>query len=287
MNIDQAIGVAAKTVEDPAGRKVMVLGDREAMDIGSRYGFELPAIYHRALEMEILPHRYLRNRDAITPAMQLRLAESRVAVIGAGGLGGNVILLLARIGVGSLVVVDGDVFDESNLNRQALCRVENIGRPKTTEAAIAVASVNPGVEVSAHHVKLGPDNGKEILAGTRVVVDGLDNVKDRFVVQKLARDLGIPLVHGAVAGFEGQVMSIMPDDPGLELLYGSDSERWQTKDRPEAVLGVPGVAPSLIATLQVMEVIKLLLDRGLPLRNRMLRVDLETGEFNAIVFREA
>jgi len=287
MEIDQAIDESARVIEDPAGRKVMVLGDREALDIAEQYGLKLPDIYRRALEKEIVPHRYLRNRDALTPAMQLRLAESRVAVIGAGGLGGNVIFLLARIGIGHLVVVDGDVFDESNLNRQAICRTENIGRPKATEAAIAVAAVNPGIDVSCHQVRLDPDNGKEILSGSQVVVDGLDNVGDRFVVEKLAKDLAIPLVHGAVAGFEGQVMSILPGDSGLELLYGSDDKRWQTKDRPEAVLGVPGVAPSLIATLQVMEVIKLLLKRGRPLRNRILRVDLETGEFHGIVFGEA
>ncbi len=286
MKIDQAIGEASKTIEDPAGRKVRVLGDREALDVAAQYGLDLPNIYHRALKREILPHRYLRNRDALTPDMQLRLAESRVAVIGAGGLGGNVILLLARIGIGHLVVVDGDVFDESNLNRQALSRTENIGRSKASEAAIAVASVNPGIEVSVHEVKLDPDNGKEILTGTQLVVDGLDNVSDRFVVERLAKDLGIPLVHGAVAGFEGQVMSIFPGDPGLELLYGTDDRRWQTKDRPEAVFGVPGVAPSLVAALQVMEVIKLLLKRGRPFRNRMLRVDLETGEFHGIVFGE-
>jgi molybdopterin-synthase adenylyltransferase len=286
MEIDQAIGESAKVIEDPAGRKVRVLGGREAWDIAARYGLKFSEIYLKALQQEILPHRYLRNRDALTPVMQLKLAESRVAVIGAGGLGGNAILLLARIGIGHLVVVDGDVFDESNLNRQALCRTENIGRPKATEAAVAVVAVNPGIEVSSHQVRLDPDNGKEILSGSQVVVDALDNVSDRFVVENLAKDLGIPLVHGAVAGFEGQVMSILPGDPGLELLYGTDDKRWQTKDRPEAVFGVPGVAPSLIATLQVMEVIKLLLKRGRPFRNRMLRVDLETGEFQEIVFGE-
>lgn len=282
----ETVQAFARSVKDPAGREVKVLQDEDVERLCSLHGRTYADIYVTALRQGILPYRYLRNRDAVTPSMQLKLAESRVAVIGAGGLGGQVILLLARLGVGTLVVVDGDAFDETNQNRQALSTNTNRGVRKALEARSAVAAVNPGVKVIAHPVRLDGTNGRGILAGCQVVVDALDNVADRFLVEGIARDLGIPLVHGAVAGFEGQVMSILPGDPGLELLYGKDRAAWQSEKRPEAVFGVPAVAPSLIATLQVMESVKILLNRGRLLRNRMLRVDLETAEFHEIVFKE-
>ena len=273
-------------VKDPAGRAVNVLQEEDVETLCSEYGLNHASIYVAALKQGIIPYRYLRNRDSVTPAMQLKLAESRVAVIGAGGLGGHVVLLLARLGVGSLVVVDGDSFDETNQNRQALSTVRNRGMPKALEARSAVAAVNPGVDVIAHAVRLDRSNGRKILAGCQVVVDALDNVADRFIIENLARDLGVPLVHGAVAGFEGQVMSILPGDPGFELLYGKEGAPRESEKRPEAVFGVPAVTPSLVAALQVMETLKILLNKGRLLRNSMLRMDLETAEFHEIGFKE-
>ena len=284
--VEKSIENAARIVKDPAGREVKILKDEDVERICSRHGAAFPEIYVAALKRGIIPYRYFRNREAVTAGMQLKLAQSRVAVIGAGGLGGNVVFLLARLGVGCIVVVDGDAFDETNLNRQALSNMKNMGINKAMEAASSVGSVNPGVEVIARPVRLDSENGKDILSGCRVVVDALDNVPDRFVVEETAKDLGIPLVHGAVAGFEGQVMSIFPGDPGLELLYGTGGTTGKPEQRAEALFGVPAVAPSLMATLQVMEVLKILLNRGRVLRNRMLRIDLETVEFQEIVFKE-
>lgn len=280
---EEILRASAQTVTDPAGREVKVLVEEDAEKLCSEYGLPRKDLYISALKNGILPYRYLRNRDSVTLAMQLKLAESRVAVIGAGGLGGHVILLLARSGVGGIVVVDGDVFDETNQNRQALSNTKNRGLNKALEARSAAALINPGVEVVAHAKRLDRANGKEIISGCNVVVDALDNVEDRFIVEDIARDLDIPLVHGAVAGLEGQVMSILPGDAGLELLYGRERKAWQPEKRPEAVFGVPAVTPSLIAALQVMEALKILLDKGGVLRNRMLRVDLETAEFHEIV----
>jgi len=284
--LEKTVQTSARVIEDPAGRQVKVLQEEDVEKFCSSHGQPRASVYVAALRQGILPYRYLRNRDSVTLDMQLKLAESRVGVIGAGGLGGHVILLLARLGIGSLVVVDGDAFDETNQNRQALSNMKNKGESKALEARSAVASVNPGVEVIAHPLRLDGVNGKEILAECRVVVDALDNVADRFILEEIARGLRIPLVHGAVAGFEGQVMSILPGDAGLELLYGKDRTAFEAGKRPEAVFGVPAVSPSLIATLQVMECLKILLGRGRLLRNRMLRVDLETAEFHEIVFKE-
>jgi molybdopterin/thiamine biosynthesis adenylyltransferase len=240
----------------------------------------VPEVYRRALQQGIYPYRYIRNGDGITLQEQLKLAESCVSVVGAGGLGGQIILLLARIGVGRLVVVDHDVFDETNLNRQALSSTGQLGNPKVRVAAETVAAINPGVVVESHQVKITDRNAVGLLTGAHVVVDALDSVGDRFVVQAAARELCIPMVHGALAGFEGQLMTIYPEDPGLELLYGgakAPGKPWKT---PEAVLGVPTLTPAFVATLQCGEVIKTLLGRGRPFRKIMLHVDLEQGRMN-------
>ncbi|MBW1707421.1 MAG: HesA/MoeB/ThiF family protein [Deltaproteobacteria bacterium] len=236
------------------------------------------------MEMGIHPYRYLRNMETISLKEQLKLSKSRVAVVGAGGLGGNVVLLLARLGIGQLVVVDQDVFDETNLNRQALSNVTSLGKSKSGEAVDLVTSINPGVEVLPYQVKLNTSNAFEMLDGAEVVVDALDNIPDRFVLEEACKKLGIPLVHGALAGFEGQVMTIFPGDPGLKHLYGNERASSDRSKSPESVLGVPAPTPSLIATLQVMEVLKIILKRGKIFRNVMLHVDLETGGMNKFVF---
>jgi len=243
-------------------------------------------IYIEALTLGICPYRYLRNREAISLQEQLRLAKSRVAVIGAGGLGGHVILLLARMGIGTLVVVDYDVFDETNLNRQALSSMETLGKPKPETAAATVSSINPGTKVIACQVKLDSSNAPAILTGSNVVVDALDNVQDRFLLERTTKKLGIPLVHGALAGFEGQVMTIFPDDPGLKHLYRNERAGGDKSKRPESILGVPTLTPSLIATLEAMEVLKIILKREKIFRNTMVHVDLETGQINRFTFEK-
>jgi molybdopterin/thiamine biosynthesis adenylyltransferase len=115
-------------------------------------------------------------------------------------------------------------------------------------------------------------------------VDALDNIPDRFVLEEAARSLGIPLIHGALAGFNGQVMTIFPEDPGLALLYGTKAPAAQDPGRAEALLGVPAPTPSAVATVQAMEVVKILLNRGRLLRNQMLHIDLEAARFEVFKF---
>ena len=272
------------SVEDPAGRPVRTVMDQDVLAIAAEYGTSVHDVYREMLKKEIYPYRYIRNRDAISTEEQLKLAVSRVAVIGAGGLGGNVILLLARIGIGSLVVVDKDVFDETNLNRQALCNMGTLGSPKAGEAVSAIAAINRGVDVFPCQTKLDGSNARDILVGSDVIVDALDNVPDRLLLQEVARDLGIPLVHGTLAGFEGWIMTIFPGDMGLKNIYGAEGAGCVDQESPQAVLGVPGITPSLIAALQVMEVLKILLVRGDVFRDRILHVDLEHGCVNEFSF---
>ena len=271
-------------ITDNAARQVQVLQDDQATKTASELGHTLHDVYREALALGIVPYRYVRNRDALSVEEQLKLAESRVAVVGAGGLGGQVILLLARVGIGHLVVVDHDLFDETNLNRQALSNRESIGRPKSEVAVATVGSINPAVEVTPYQVKLDTSNAREILDGSDVVVDALDNVPTRFALEKATKALKIPLVHGALAGFEGQMMTIFPEDPGLKNLYGSEQATVDDTKRPEAILGVPVLTPSFIANLQAMEVVKIILKRGKIFRNMMLHVDLERAQVSEFSF---
>jgi molybdopterin/thiamine biosynthesis adenylyltransferase len=282
--IHRMLQESSEKTKDAAAREVQVLKDSQAVIIASKCGCTVHDVYLEALKEGIYPYRYIRNRDCISMAEQLVLSRSRVAVVGAGGLGGHVIMLLARVGIGQLVVVDRDVFDETNLNRQVLCTDKSLGNSKAKEAVLAVGSINPGVEVIPYEVKLDTSNASKILAGSNVVVDALDNVPDRFVLENNAKKLAIPLVHGALAGFEGRVMTVFPNDPGLRHLYGTKGPSRDKSKSPESILGVPTVTPSLIATVQVMEVLKIILNRGKIYRNIMLHIDLETGEINEFCF---
>jgi len=270
----------SEEVMDPARRRVRVLTDARAAEMVKERDCTLHDIYTAALDADICPYRYLRNRETFSMKDQRVLFRSRVALVGAGGLGGHVILLLARAGIGELVVVDPDRFDETNLNRQALCSVGSLGRTKAGEAARQVGEVNPAVRMVPHEVRMTAANAPELIAGSAVVVDALDNVPDRFVLEEAARSVEIPLVHGALAGLEGQLMTVFPEDAGLTQLYGKGSGRAHSPSSPEAVLGVPAFMPSLLGTLQAMEVIKIILNRHGVYRNKMLQVDLETGEMN-------
>ena len=285
-NVHKLLYEKAKKIFDPAGREVEVLEDFQAASIADACQCTVHDVYSQALTLGICPYRYLRNREAISLKEQLRLVKSRVAVIGAGGLGGQVILLLARMGIGTLVVVDYDVFDETNLNRQALSSMETLGKQKPEAAAATVSSINPGVKVIPCQVKLDSSNAPEILTGANVVVDALDNVQDRFLLERTTKKLGIPLVHGALAGFEGQVMTIFPDDPGLKHLYRNEGAGGDKSKRPESILGVPTLTPALIATLEAMEVLKIILKREKIFRNTMVHVDLETGQINEFTFEK-
>jgi molybdopterin-synthase adenylyltransferase len=285
-NIREQIAKAAISVTDPAGRDMAVLPEKQAENISQNFASSLREVYIAAMENGIHPHRYLRNHACISLAEQRLLARATVAVVGSGGLGGHIVLTLARIGIGRLIVVDRDVFDETNLNRQALSDCANLGAPKAKEAAKAVRAINPAVDVVYHTSPVAQENACRILAGADVVVDALDNVSDRFLIEAAARQLELPLVHGALAGFEGQVMTIFPKDAGLRNIYGErdETDRPLRALSPEAVLGVPGVTPAIVSSLQCMEVIKVLLGRGRLLRGKFLHLDLENAEFNVFSF---
>ena len=281
--LKDGIATRTKEIRDPADRNVVILEDKQSIALSKEFGCSLGEVYRASLDQGVWPYRYIRNRDILSRREQLALSQSRVAVIGSGGLGGTVILLLARIGVGYLTVVDCDSFDETNLNRQVVSTMDNTGNPKAEEARKMVEGINPAVSVQSLCLKIDSDSAPEILSDCHVVVDALDNVPDRLALEAVARNLKIPLVHGALAGFEGQVMTVFPEDPGLKLIYGEDISK-DDPQRPEAVMGVPAVTPSVIASFEAMEVMKILLNRGEVLRQRMLHIDLETARFDIFKF---
>lgn len=280
------IGKHAETILDPAGREVDVLSQSDALMLAEKFNCSLKSLYLEAMDHGVCPVRYVRNHDALSLTDQLVLAKSNVAIIGAGGLGGHVIQLLARIGIGSMIIVDPDKFDETNLNRQTFATLETIGLAKTDVAKKHLKSINPAVEVSVHEVKLNALNSDKILSGADIVVDCLDSISDRLMLQDAAQNNNIPLVHGAVSGFEGQLMTIFPQDPGLKSFYVNPDADEVKESSPESILGVPAITPSVIGSLQVMEVVKVLLKRGRIIRKKIIYFDLDNNTLSEFSFEK-
>ena len=239
-----------------------------------RFGLGCAQVEAAALAIDLLPARYQRNRRTISTAGQLTLLRSRVAVVGCGGLGGYLIEQLARLGVGRLVVIDPDRFEEHNLNRQLLSSLADLGKPKVEVAVRRVASINPAVAVIPLELALSAANGAELLAGVDLVLDALDRIPVRLELAAVCNDLGLPLVHGAIGGWYGHVATQFPGEKIVEQLYGGGIEERGV----EQELGNPSFTPGVIASLQVAEACKVLLGAGLPLRGRLLHVDLWSME---------
>jgi molybdopterin/thiamine biosynthesis adenylyltransferase len=232
-----------------------------------------------ALHQEIVPSRYLRNFEAISFSEQIRLCESRVLVCGCGGLGGVIIQLLARAGVGFLRLVDPDVFVTSNLNRQWMSDITVIGMAKAEVATQRVRSINPFVEVEARTCSLDERNAPRLLQNMHLALDALDNLAARFTLAEGARNLRIPFIHGAVAGWWGQISTFPPlSEHSLEAVYG----KRRTRDPAEEAMGVLGPAASVIGSLQAMEAVRVLTGRQPAYAGHLLFFDGETGLFNML-----
>lgn len=222
----------------------------------------------------MVDERYLRNIGTITPEENALLANKRVCVVGCGGLGGYVIESLGRIGVGFITAVDFDAFEISNLNRQLTSEEALIGMNKAFAAKQRMERVNPLVLVTASEVKLKEENAGEIIAGHDVVVDALDSLEPRRILQRECERQKVPLVHGAIGGWYGQVTIVMPGDRTLDKLYNPD-----TTGGVEKTMGTPGFTPAIVGSVQACETVKLLIGRGMILQNKVLNIDLLNEEF--------
>ena len=215
-------------------------------------------------------------------AAQQRLAEARVLVIGAGGLGSPVIMALAAAGVGTLGIVDDDAVDLSNLHRQLIHGTADIGRDKVASAADSVAAIDPGIAVEAHSARLDSTNALELFASYDLIVDGSDNFPTRYLAADAATLLGLPLVWGAVSQYSGQVGVAAPGGPGYRDLF-------PTPPSPGSVLSCEegGVLPTVcgvIGAIMAGEVIKLVTGVGTPLIGRVTTYDALGGGFRELSF---
>jgi len=212
---------------------------------------------------------------------QVRLLESRVLLIGAGGLGSPAALYLAAAGVGTIGIVDFDVVDASNLQRQILHTVDRLGQPKVDSARETLNALNPDVKVVTYNERLTADNVLDIFTEYDVIVDGGDNFPTRYLVNDAALHLRKPVVHGSVFRFEGQVTVFDP--------YVGPCYRCQFPEPPPPELapscaeaGVLGVLTGIIGSIQAIEAVKLVLDIGDALTGRLLTYDGLTQEFRTL-----
>ena len=267
------------TLPDGSNRNIISLLD--TADIAQRSGRTRKEIDILALEQSIVPERYIRNMDALSMKDQITLLQSRVCIVGLGGLGGSVVETLARIGIGAMTVIDGDIFDESNLNRQVLSSEHNLSQTKTAAALEKILTVNSSILIQDHTEKMDEENAVHLLEHADIAVDCLDNIQARFILEKAAKKAGIPMVSAAVAGFSGQITAIFPEDRGLELVYGPEQSLSATRGA-ETTLGNLAFTVSLVASLECAEVVKILLNKNSDLRNQLLIVDLKEPTFEKI-----
>ncbi len=215
---------------------------------------------------------------------QLRLLDSKVLLLGAGGLGSPAALYLAAAGVGTLGIIDMDVVDASNLQRQILHSLDRVGERKVDSAKKTLSAMNPDIDVVTYDVRLGADNVLEIIDGYDVIVDGTDNFPTRYLVNDASLLKGIPVVHGSIFRFEGQVTVFDP--------YNGPCYRCMIPEPPPAELapscaeaGVLGVLPGIVGSIQALEAIKLILGLGDPLVGRLLAFDALEESFRTFKVR--
>ncbi len=221
--------------------------------------------------------RYIRNERMLSPEENRQLRSFRVAVVGCGGLGGYLIEMLARLGIGHLTVIDADVFEASNLNRQLFSLPGNLGEPKAHEAGRRVKLINPDISCTVVQQRLNTENAGDILAGHDVICDALDNVSSRRAVEASASRLGIPMVFAAIAGWYAQVGTVMPGQQLMNKIYPEEVEKGAEKH-----LGNPSFTPALAASLQVAETLKVLLGKEGVLRNKLLMINTLDHEYQVI-----
>jgi molybdopterin/thiamine biosynthesis adenylyltransferase len=281
--LTEAIERTTASTRRPDGREQHVLTVRDVDRLADQFNMAGCLIEIEALRLGITPLRYQRNFTTLTVNDQIRLLQSRAVIVGLGGLGGTVTEILARLGVGHLVLVDADVFEEHNLNRQLFCSHAELGQSKAAVAARHVRSINASLHVDAWQVDCDDTNRNDLFRHGDIVVDCLDNIPSRFVLQDGARQAGIPLISAAVAGLSGHVTVIFPEDQGLELIFGPRSSAHQGPKGIETVLGCLPQSVYAIASMESAEAVKVLL--GVTdhlLRNKLLVIDLEHNTFETL-----
>ena len=273
---------AAKTLQEMEYKNVVSMdgGFNQWKDESRRW--KIPAVLDQSKRNRYQRHLLLPE---VGEAGQLKLLTAKVLCLGAGGLGSPAALYLAAAGVGTLGIVDMDVVDESNLQRQILHNYSRIGQHKVDSAKETINELNPDVNVETHPVRLDASNIEEVISKYDLVIDGTDNFPVRYMLNDASVKLGIPVVHGSIFRFEGQVTvfdpqngptyrDMVPEPPPPELAPSC------------AEAGVLGVLPGIIGCLQALEAVKMILDLGDTLIGRLLTFDATEMSFREFKLRK-
>ncbi len=271
---------AAKTLQELGYQRVVSLAGGFAAWKAAGLPWVVPPQWSAAQRRRYSRHFLLPE---VGEAGQQKLLAARVLLVGAGGLGSPAGLYLAAAGVGTLGIVDDDLVDESNLQRQVLHTTERIGQPKVESAKQAISALNPDVNVVLHPTRLTKENVLDLIGQYDIVLDGSDNFATRYLINDACVILGKPNVHGGVARFDGQVTIFGGDGPCYRCLFREPPPPGLALNCAEA--GVLGVLPGVIGLLQATEAIKLILGIGEPLIGRLLTYDALAMTFRAVRIR--
>lgn len=226
--------------------------------------------------MKISEQRYLRNQPIITSDKQRKISNVKVAIVGLGGLGGYVAELCTRLGIGELVLIDQDVFEATNLNRQLFANETNLGQPKVYETKKYLKKINSEININSHLVKLNNREDIKYLNNAEYIFDCLDNIEGRLLLQEFSIQLKIPLIHGSISQWEGQTGFFLPNKRYMDLIYSHGAN---TKVEPGANL--PTI-PAFIASMQVNLLMAYLIDKNNIQPNILHRFNFLTYELFSI-----
>jgi len=263
-----------------AARSLQELGYTDVTSMSSGFGGWKERGYGFVLPRALKPSQFARySRHTLLPEVgvlgQMKLLDARVLLIGAGGLGSPAGMYLAAAGVGQLGIVDFDVVDESNLQRQILHTTDRVGMPKTESAAIAIRQMNPDVKVVQYNTRLDSSNVFDIIGPYDIIVDGSDNFPLRYLLNDAAVFTGKTIVHGSIFRFDGQVTVLDPGrgGPCYRCLFPEPPDPDSDMAPNCAEAGVLGVLPGTVGILQATETVKLILGIGEPLVGSLLMFD--------------
>ena len=233
-----------------------------------------------------LPQNQRYNRQILLPEIgtegQEKLSRARVLIVGVGGLGSPISLYLAGAGVGTIGLMDGDVVDESNLQRQVLYSEPEIGLSKAEQAGKRLKALNDNIHFDVYAERLTPQNAREIISRYDIVVDGCDNFATRYLINDTCVDLHKVYVYGAIRAFEGQVSVFNHQGgPNFRTIFPDEEEMYQLPPLPK---GVMGVTPGLVGCAEANEVIKLICGYGEVLSGKLWHIDLRTMESQILEF---
>ena len=221
--------------------------------------------------------RYQKNKKTITAEEQIILFNKTITIVGCGGLGQYVASHFARIGIGHIKIIDYDVFEETNLNRQLFSLMENIGELKVKVTEDNLKRINPEIKITIFPIKFTEKISIEVLKDSDIVIDGLDSIADRLLLQKACKEMSLPLISAAIGGWYGYMALIRPGEDLLCKLYTDSEEK-----RIESELGNPAFTPAILAGFEVSEAIKYLLNRPGLLNNEILFIDLLNLTFRRV-----